>query len=121
MESIEQLAIRLKGDAGKWDEEVFEWACSLAQEVAKALLEGIDEDLMRQKDASLKVEALRWHRVVTVFGDVKIRRRLCRDSNGKSCSLLDEKMGLDKGCRVMSPKVKELGTFISSHFPFQRS
>lgn len=120
MESIEQLAIKLKADVGKWEEEVFKWTCSLAQEVAKALLESIDEDLMRQKDGSLKVEALKWHRVVTVFGDVRIKRRLYRDSNGKTCFLLDEKMGLDKGCQV-SPKVKELATFISSHFPFQRS
>lgn len=120
MESIEQLAIRLKADVGKWEEEVFKWTCSLAQEVAKALLESIDEDLMRHKDGSLKVEALKWHRVVTVFGDVRIRRRLYRDSNGETCFLLDEKMGLDKGCQV-SPKVKELATFISSHFPFQRS
>ncbi|MEM2960582.1 MAG: hypothetical protein QXU67_03145 [Candidatus Bathyarchaeia archaeon] len=33
---------------------------------------------------------------------------------------MDEKMGLDKGCHV-SPKVKELATFISSHFPFLKS
>lgn len=120
MESIEQLAIKLKADVAKWEEEVFKWACSLAQEVAKALLESIDEDLMKQRDGSLKVEALKWRRVVTVFGDVRIKRRLYRDSSGKTCFLLDEKMGLDKGCQV-SPKVKELATFISSHFPFQRS
>jgi hypothetical protein len=120
MESIEQLAIKLKVDVGKWEEEVFKWTCSLAQEVAKALLESIDDDLVRQKEGSLKVEALKWHRVVTVFGDVRIKRRLYRDSNGRTCFLLDEKMGLDKGCQV-SPKVKELATFISSHFPFQRS
>lgn len=29
-------------------------------------------------------------------------------------------MGLDKGCQV-SPKVKQLATFLSSHFTFQRS
>jgi len=120
MESIEELGAKLKADLGRWEEEVFKWACSLAQEVAKALLESVDEDLMRQKDGSLKVETLKWHRVVTVFGDVRIKRRLYRDSNGKYRFLLDEKMGLDKGCQV-SPKVKELATFVSSHFPFQRS
>jgi len=120
MESIEQLAVKLKTDVGRWEEEVFKWTCSLAQEVAKALLESIDEDLMRQKDGSLKVEAMKWHRVVTVFGDVRIKRRMYRDSNGKYRFLLDEKMGLDKGCQV-SPKVKELATFLSSHFPFQRT
>ncbi|MFU8796517.1 MAG: UPF0236 family transposase-like protein, partial [Dehalococcoidia bacterium] len=113
MESIEQLAVKLKADVGRWEEEVFKWTCSLAQEVAKALLESIDEDLMRQKDRSLKVEALKPHRIVTVFGDVWIKRRMYRDSNGKYRFLLDEKMGLDKGCQV-SPKVKELATFLSS-------
>ena len=120
MESIDELTIKLKADVGKWEEEIFKWACSLAQEVSKALLEEIDEELMRQKDQSLKVECLKEHRVITVFGDARIKRRLYRDSNGKHCFLLDEKMGLDKGCQV-SPKVKELATFISSHFPFQRS
>ncbi len=43
-----------------------------------------------------------------------------RDGNGKYRFLLDEKMGLDKGCQV-SPKVKELATFLCSHFPFQRT
>jgi len=120
MESIEQLAVKLKVDVGRWEEEVFKWTCTLAQEVAKALLEGIDEDLMRQKDGSLKVEALKPHRIVTVFGDVWIKRRMYRDSNGKYSFLLDEKMGLNKGSQV-SPKVKELATFLASHYPFQRT
>ena len=89
MESIDELTIKLKADVGKWEEEIFKWACSLAQEVSKALLEEIDEELMRQKDQSLKVECLKEHRVITVFGDVRIKRRLYRDSNGKHCFLLD--------------------------------
>jgi len=56
----------------------------------------------------------------TVFGNVRVKRRLYRDSSGDYRFLLDEKMGLDKGCHT-SRKVKELATFISSHFPFQRS
>ena len=120
MESIEQLTVKLKADVGRWEEEVFKWTCTLAQEVAKALLESIDEDLMRKKDGSLKVETKKPHRIVTVFGDVWIKRRMYRDSDGKYRFLLDEKMGLDKGCQV-SPKVKELATFLSSHYPFQRT
>jgi len=61
------------------------------------------------------VESLKEHRIITVFGDVRIKRRLYRDSNGKHCFLLDEKMGLNKGCQV-SPKVKELATYISQPF-----
>lgn len=50
MESIDDLAVKLKGNVGRWEEEIFSWACSLAQEVAKALLEGIDEELMKGKE-----------------------------------------------------------------------
>ena len=120
MERIDELAVKLKGDVGKWEEEIFKWTCSLAQQLAKTLLESIDKELMKQKASNLKVECLKEHRVSTVFGDIRIKRRLYRSSNGEHRFLLDEKMGLDKGCHV-SPKVKELATFISSHFPFQRS
>jgi hypothetical protein len=120
MESIDKLAVKLKGDVGRWEEEIFKWTCSLAQELAKAILESIDKELMKQKAQGLKVECLKAHRVSTVFGDVRIKRRLYRSSDGDSRFLLDEQMGLEKGCHV-SPKVKELATFISSHFPFQRS
>jgi hypothetical protein len=120
MESIDGLAVKLKEDVGRWEEEIFKWSCMLAQELAKTLLENIDKQLMKERDQSLKVACLKEHRVSTIFGDVRIRRRLYRDSNGENRFLLDEKMGLDKGCHV-SPKVKEMATFISSHFPFHRS
>ena len=120
MESIDKLAIELKGDMRRWEEETFKWACSLAQELTRVLLENVDEALMKEKEKDLKVKCLKEHRIVTVFGDIRIRRRLYRDSNGESRFLLDEKMGLDKGCHV-SPKVKEMATFISSYFPFLRS
>ena len=111
------MAQKLKTDAGKWEEVIFGWVCVLAQEVAKALLEG---KLMREKGADLRVEGLREQRVTTLFGDLSIKRRLYRDSQGKHCFLLDEKMGLDKGCHL-SPRVKELSTFLASHFPYHRS
>ncbi len=120
MESIDELAVKLKGDVWRWEEEIFNWTCSLAQELAKTLLENVDKQLMEEKDQSLKVECLKEHRVKTVFGDVRIRRRLYRGSNGETRFLLDEEMGLDKGCHV-SPKVKEMATFASSYFPFLRS
>ena len=120
MESIDELAVKLKGNLGSWEEEIFNWACSLAQEVAKVLLESMDKELMKEKEPSLKVECLKKHKITTVFGNVRVKRRLYRNSNGDCRFLLDEKMGLAKGCH-MSPKVKELATFISSYFPFQRS
>ena len=120
MESIDKLAVKLKEDVGRWEVTIFSWACSLAQEIARSFFEDMDEQLMRERDQSLRVECLKEHRIITVFGDITIRRRLYRDSNGGYRFLLDEKMGLDKGCHA-SPMVKELATFISSHLPFQRS
>ena len=47
MESIDGLAVKLKGDVGKWEEEIFKWTCSLAQQLAKTLLENIAKELMK--------------------------------------------------------------------------
>ena len=105
---------------GRWEEEISKWACRLAQELAKVSLEDIDEALMKEKEKDLKVECLKEHRVITIFGDVRIRQRLYRNSNGENRLLLDEKIGLDKGCHV-SPKIKEVATFISSYLPFIRA
>jgi len=59
MGSIDELAVELKRDVGRLEEEIFHWACSLAREIAKALLENIDEELMKEKEPSLKVECHR--------------------------------------------------------------
>lgn len=120
MESISELAAKLKVDVSGWEGVIFHWACSLACKVAEELLEGVDAELMKGRDEGLKSEGMKEHLVVTVFGDVRIKRRLYRDDQGKYRFLLDERMGLDKRCHV-GPKVKELATLLSSQFPFQKS
>ena len=120
MESIEELAAKLKGDAGGWEEEIFSWACDLARSMAKALLEKVDGELMKGGKEGFKVEGLKEHWVTTLFGGVKIRRRLYRDSEGNYHFLLDEAMGLRKGSGVSS-KVEELATFLCSYLPFEKS
>jgi len=72
MERIEELAEKLKGNVGTWEEEIFSWACSLAQEAAKALLEGIDEELMKGTEQSLKVECLKEHRIPIISGQFSV-------------------------------------------------
>ena len=119
MESIEELEAKLKGDVGRWEEEILNWAYELAQSVAKTLLEEVDEELMKGRDKDLKVEGLRERWVTTLFGDIKVQRRLYRDSSGNSRFLLDEAMGLRKRSQV-SPKVEELATFLSSYLPFEK-
>lgn len=120
MKSIDELAVEIKENVGGWEEVVFSWACGLAQEMAKALLENIDEELMRERERSLKVECLKEHWIITVFGDIRVRRRLYSDSQGNYHFLLDEAMGLRKGSG-MSSKVEELATFLCSYLPFEKS
>lgn len=119
MESIEEVAAKLKGDGGRWEEEIFHWACELAQSAAKELLERIDEELMKEREEGLRVEGLRERWITTLFGDIKIRRRLYGDGEGNSRFLLDEAMGLRRRGQP-SPKVEELATFLSSYLPFEK-
>jgi len=120
MKSIEELVAELKGDVGRWEEEIFRWACDLARSMAKTLLEEVDEELMKGREEGLKVEGLKEHWVTTLFGDVRIRRRLYRDRGGNYHFLLDEAIGLRKGSQA-SPKVEELATFLASYLPFEKS
>ena len=68
MESIEELAAKLKGDVGGWEEGIFNWTCNLAQSLAKVLLEKIDEQLMESREEGLKIEGLKERWVTTLFG-----------------------------------------------------
>jgi len=106
MQSIEELQIKLKGEVGRWEETLFGWFCDFARQVAVDLLGSLDEELMKERESGLEVIGFREHGVTTVFGDIRIKRRLYRDGQGRYRFLLDEAMGLDKGCHV-SPRVKE--------------
>lgn len=119
MENIEELAAKLKGDVGRWEEEILNWAYELAQSATKVLLEKIDEELRKGREEGLKVEGLKERWLTTLFGDVKIRRRLYRDSLGNSRFLLDEAIGLRKRSQA-SPRVEELATFLCSYLPFEK-
>lgn len=74
--------------------------------------------LMRGRDDGMKVAAFKAHWLTTIFGDIRIKRRLYRDKNGNYRFLLDEKMGLDKGSHV-SPKMKELAILASTRYTFR--
>ncbi|MBI2304156.1 MAG: ISLre2 family transposase [Chloroflexi bacterium] len=65
----------------------------------------------------MEVEGFRQRRVVTLFGDVVVRRRLYRDKEGKRRFLLDEALGLDKRS-PLSPQVRELSALLGSYLPF---
>ena len=118
MEKIDEFREKLKEDSGGWEEKVFGFACDLAQTLAKEVLEELDDELMQERDGGMKVVAYKKHWLTTIFGDIRIKRRLYRDKNGNYRFLLDEKMGLDKGSHV-SPKMKELAILASTRYTFR--
>lgn len=118
MERVEEFKKKLKEDVGHWEEEIFRFACDLARRLAKEILEELDNELMQQRDGGVKVVASKERCLSTIFGDVRVKRRLYRDKNGSYRFLLDEKMGLDKGSHV-SPRMKELAILASTHYTFR--
>ena len=74
-------------------------------------------ELMKVKDQSLGVEGLKEHRIITVFGDVRVKRKLYQDTNGDYRFLLDKKMGWDKG-RHLKSRGKRTSYFHLQSLPF---
>ena len=58
------------------------------------------------------------HWLTTIFGDIRIRRRLYRGKEGNYRFLLDEKMNLAKGSHV-SPGMKKLAVVASTRYTFR--
>ena len=118
MEKVAELEKKLKEGTGNWEEEIFRFACAFSQAMAKDILEGLDDELMRQRENGMKVVAFKEHWLVTIFGDMRLRRRLYRDRDGNCRFLLDEKMGLEKGSHV-SPRMKKLAILASTRYTFR--
>lgn len=118
MERIEEFKEKLKGDVDCWEEKVFNFACDSARILAKEVLEELDNELMQRRDDDVKMVAFKEHWLTTIFGDIRIKRRLYQDKSGNYRFLLDEKMGLDKGSHV-SPKMKELAILASTRYTFR--
>ncbi len=55
MDSMEGLATILKGEAGRWEDVIFRWACDLARKAAEYLLQRIDQDLMKGREGGLRM------------------------------------------------------------------
>ena len=118
MEKVSELRKKLKEDTGKWEEEILRFVCVLAQTLAKDVLEELDNELMQERDDGMKVIGFKEHWLTTIFGDIRIRRRLYRDKGGDYRFLLDEKMGLVKGSHI-SPGMKKLAVLASTRDTFR--
>jgi hypothetical protein len=77
------------------------------------------DDALKEKEAlGMKVAGFREKWVVSLFGDIKLRRRLYRDREGNYHFLLDERIGLDKASHV-SPLMKKLAVQSSTAYTFR--
>jgi hypothetical protein len=114
---IGELLAELKGDVGRWEGVVLEWAYGLAGQVGEALLQRLDDELMEGREEGLRVVGFKGRWVTTLFGDVRVRRRVYRGRSGGYRYLLDEAIGQGKRCQA-SRNLAELATFLSTCLPF---
>ena len=96
---------------------MYEFACEQARALAKVLFEKMDEVLMERRGEGLRVVGYRERWVITMFGQLRIRRRLYRDRAGKGRYLLDEAMGLSKRS-PLSCGVRDLCALLAGYMPF---
>jgi len=118
MQNIEQLRKKIKEQPENWELEVFHFACRLACKLAEEIFKEMDDALKEKEDLGMKVVGFRERWVVSLPGDIKLRRRLYRDKRGNYHFLLDERIGLDKRSRV-SPLMKNLAVQSSTVYTFR--
>jgi hypothetical protein len=115
MKSIEELVANL--NPLEWEKQVYGYMCEQTQGLTTALLEKLDDVLMEKRNDGLTVLGFRQRWVITVFGQVLIKRRLYKDKQGNGRFLLDEAIGLDKRS-PLSSGVKNLCALLACHMPF---
>ncbi len=118
MEKIEEVKEKIKKNPQSWEGVIFHFACSLACELTKEVIERMDDELAREKTKDTRVVSFKEKWVMCLFGDVKFKRRLYRDNDGGYRFLLDEKIVLDKGSHV-SPVIKRLAVEASTNYTFR--
>ena len=118
MENIEELRKKIKEEPENWELEVFHFACRLACKLAEEIMKEMDDALKDKEALGMKVVGFKEKWVISLPGDIKLRRRLYRDKQGNYHFLLDERIGLDKGSRV-SPMMKKLAVQSSTDYTFR--
>ena len=118
MQNIEQLRKKIKEEPENWEREIFQFACRLACELAERIFREMDDALKEKEALGMKVVGFREKWVISLPGDIRLRRRLYRDKQGNYHFLLDERIGLDRGSRV-SPMMKKLAVQSSTDYTFR--
>lgn len=115
-------ALRSSNELGELEERIQRAAQKAAGSLLAYALEEVDRRLMAKRDQKkLKVIGTRTRTLTTVFGDVRIRRRLYRDTKTKKAAfLLDEALGLESRARL-SPRMSALALELGTEMPYRRA
>ena len=116
--SVYKLKEELKGILYDLDVIVLERAMAWARQVYKAIVEEIDNLLLRCRGKALMVQHIRQVWYSTVMGKVRIGRRQYKDDKGKYRYLLDEILGTG-GNDHSTAKVKHLALGMACDMSFR--
>jgi hypothetical protein len=120
--SISQELQALKGNYQHdldWEQECYQKHCANARQDAVQRLTVLEERLFQQRPSSWKVEGFRSRTIVTRFGEVRVRRRLYRDEQGKYHFLLDEYLRWPPG-QTATPSLQESLVELATQKPFRQ-
>ncbi len=121
---VQGISELLKGsmDGIEFEEGIRQLVHSVSVQVYEWSLQRLDEKLMKDRDRQRwEVVGFRTRRLVTVMGEVTVRRRLYRDRDtGDTRFLLDYHLGIEKGKRL-SPLMRKWGVEFSAKMSFREA
>jgi len=80
-----------------WEREILKEGLNFSLKLAQAFLTLLDEELAKKRNPQWKLIGKRKRTLFTLFGPLKVERRLFKDEQGRFRFLLDEKLGWKKG------------------------
>lgn len=114
MDYLKNLALNLveelDGFTG-WEEAVAETASDIAVNLASAVIQAIDVELLKKRGKELRMVGFREKTIVAKFGVLTVKRRLYREKKGKYRFLLDEALGMPG---PFSPALEKISILLST-------
>ena len=107
------------GEDADLEELSYREGCEVSRASMVARLKVIDDELLRRKPKGWSVVGSYDRTMVTRFGDVTVRRRLYRDSEGETVFALDERLGW-KPQQLASTSITERVVEMATDMPFRK-
>jgi len=81
-------------EISNWEREILQQGLNYSLKLAQAFLTLLDQELAKERDPGLKLIGKRKRTPYTLFGPLKVERRLYQDEKGHFLFLLDETLGV---------------------------